>query len=307
MIQKIILSNTYKEIHERPTNNEALETIIGNNIDREILKTFIHDAEVLYVCAESAMPLDRELLSEAHQLRFISIDTTDFSWVDMEYCKQNAITVSNSPHVSTEAVAEHTFAYLLMMAKQIAPTMRSIQDNSPIVMRPGIELSGKTLGVIGMGNIGKRVAEIAKAFGMKVLAWNRTPISQAEITDLENLLQNSDFISMHIALNSETLGFLDKAKVSQLKKGVFIANLSEKSLVDNDSLYSALESGTVAGYGVELWSLDESSEHAIYKHPKVLCLPGIGWLTEQALARTYGTFIGNGEAFIHGTTKNRII
>ena len=306
MISKLVLADTYKDLYNANESPVFSDVLKGNGLDKAQVIDFIKDAEVLFLCAESYMPYDKEILSHCKNLKFVSIDTTDFSWIDVDFCKSKGIVVSNSPHVSTEAVAEQTLAYMLMLGKRIFPVISDISKGITSDFVPGIELKDKTIGIIGFGNIGKRVAELSEGFGMQVKFWNRSKIEDTRFkqVELDELLSSSDFISLHIALNHETKEFLDAAKIAKIKRGAIVVNISNKELVQSDSLMNALDKNFIRSYGVELWTMSEASEHKLFTHPKTLALPGIGWMTEQAIERTYSTFINNGVRYMNGSPVN---
>ncbi len=306
---KIITNDQYSPELAKVDKNIFAGVISGLNIDREEIKRFISDADVLMLASESVMPFDKELIDACKNVKYISLDTTDTSWIDIAYAAEKGIVVSNCPHASTEAVAEHVMAVMLNFAKQIHPMYRDMYlRGGEIKSRLAFELKGKTLGVLGLGNIGSRLAEIASSFGMKVVAWNRSPKESAvhQIASLESVLEQSDFLSLHVAAGTSTVDFLDGKKIDKIRRGAYVINLVDKSIVDNDSMINAILEGKIAGYCVELWNLSESSEHEIYGLENVMTLPAIGWYTKESLERTFNISLSNVQRFVRGETINRV-
>jgi lactate dehydrogenase-like 2-hydroxyacid dehydrogenase len=245
-----------------------------------------------------------KLLATIPRLKGIALETTSFGYVDLDYCKAHSIIVSNVPYYSTESVAEHVLGFLLGAAKRIFISDRKTQKgNYELIM--GQELMGKTLGVVGLGHIGRRVAELGKAVGMKVIAWNRNPkeISEVEMVSLGDLIAQADAISINLASNTETELIISKELLTRVKKGVIIVNAADRSLVDEDAMSESLRRGDVDTYVCEAEDLLTSplsgSENA-------LLFQGFGWFTKEALERNKEIWIDSIEGILKGTPINTV-
>lgn len=242
-----------------------------------------------------------KLMEAMSKIKGLVLSTTAFGYVDFEYCKKKNIVVTNVPYYSTESVAEHTLAFLLGSAKRIFLTDRRSQKRK-YRLELGYELKGKTLGIIGLGNIGSRVADLGKAVGMKVIGYNRTPKKKAEVTlkSINKVLSESDAICLHLAENEETKGFLSKERIAKLKKGVFIINTSDRSLVDEKAMAKSLKSGKVDTYVLEAEDLDSPPLGDL---ENAILFRGFGWYTKESLERNKEIWVNN----IEGVARNKPI
>lgn len=224
-----------------------------------------------------------QLMESLPDLKGVALASTSFSWIDLDYCRQRSIVVTNVPHYSTESVAEHVLALLICLAKKIILTDRRTQkDECKLDM--GFELKGKTLGVIGLGDIGSRVAELGHAIGMKVIAYNRTPKQKenVEMKPLDEVLSESDAISINLAHNDETHHFISKEEISKMKDGVIIVNLATREIVNEDAMAEALKSDKVASYAYEGEDLESGPLSNI---ETAIGLKPFAWYTREALDR----------------------
>jgi len=235
-------------------------------------------------------------------LKGLALDTTAFGYVDLDYCKKRGITVTNVPYYSTESVAEHVLALLLGCAKRVFLTDRRAQKGQ-YKLEKGFELKDKTLGVIGLGNIGSRVAELGLAIGMKAIAWNRTPKQKedVEMKSLEEVLAESDAISINLAENEETRNFLSKERIAQLKDGVIVVNTADRSLVNEEAMAEALKSGKVDSYALEVGDVTSPPLGEI---ETAFLFKGFGWYTEEALERNKEIWVDNIEGIINNRPPN---
>jgi D-3-phosphoglycerate dehydrogenase len=184
----------------------------------------------------------------------VFLGTGAASYMNVEELERLGVTVHTIKGYGDTAVAEHTVALIFACARDIARMDRGIRAGvwSP---REGVQLQGKSLGLVGLGGIGREVARIARGVGMEVIAWNRTPRLEADIplVDLDTLLVNSDVISLHLALSDETRGFLDAARLARIKPGCILVNTARGALVDETALIDALASGRVRHAGLDVF------------------------------------------------------
>jgi phosphoglycerate dehydrogenase-like enzyme len=281
------LSALGKVVYTESRNEYPLEKLIKLAKDSEILAFDPDNIGGFEVAPERLV----KLMDALSKIKGIALSTTAFGYVDLDYCKKKNIIVTNVPYYSTESVAEHTLAFLLGCAKRIFLTDRRTQKGK-YQLAEGFELKGKTLGIIGLGHIGSRVAELGLAIGMKIIAWNRTPKRKkgAEMKSLEEVLSQSDAISLHLAENEETRNFLSKERIAQLKDGVIVVNTADRSLVDEEAMAGVLKSGKVNSYALEAEDLTSSPLGGI---ENAFLFKGFGWYTKEALKRNKEIWINS--------------
>ena len=206
----------------------------------------VKDYDILSVFIRSK--IDDNILERLPNLKLITTRSTGYDHIDIEACKRRGILVANVPGYGTNAVAEHTFALILAIAKRLLESVdRTKKGNFSCEGLTGFELKGKTLGIIGAGRIGRRVAEIAKAFGMRVIAcdvyknYEEAKRIGYEYVDFETLLKESDIISLHVNLTKETYHMLSEREFEKMKEGVIIINTARGSLIDSRALLKSIK------------------------------------------------------------------
>ena len=220
------------------------------------LKARIKEADIVIVGWTN---LTRKVMDSAKRLRMISIWATTCHYVDLEAAKERGIVVTHVPGYATEAVAEYTFELLLAAVRKVTLADKHVR-NGNLDWRPfgGIELAGKTLGIIGTGAIGFRVAEIARAFKMQLLGYDRYPNPKRadeiglKYVDLKTLLEESDVVTDHVTLTSETDKLIGKKEIGAMKNGAVIVNTSQGKVIDEKALVQALKSGKIAYAGLDV-------------------------------------------------------
>lgn len=237
-------------------------------------------------------------------LKVISTDITGMSWAKPKLAKECGIYLLNTSNYCTESVAEYTIMQILLYAKRINLTYKDIYTNNNIESRKTINLQDKTIGIVGLGNIGTRVAEIAKGFGMNVIAYNRTKknINIKEV-DLETLFRESDFISLHLkTVTGVTVGMIDKRLLSLCKKNCFIENQADHVLINNDDLVYALDNNLIGGYGA---TLKDNTKH-LMKYDNVILFPANAWFSDESMDNLRNIWINNILEFEKGNIINLI-
>lgn len=251
---------------------------------------------------DSARERVTQIMEACPTLKGVTLATTSFGWIDLDYCRKRNITVCNIPGYSRESVAEHTLALLLTMAKRILITDRKTQKNA-YKLEMGFELKGKTLGIIGLGNIGSRTAELAQGIGMKVIAYNHSPknVSGVEMKSLDEVLQQSDALAIHITHTDENMGFIGKNELAKMKKGVAVVNTADPGAVDEAAMAEALKNGNVDMYTCE-GTLFEGSPLA--GEERAIGLKGFGYYTREAIQNLYQIFVDNVAALTNNKPQN---
>lgn len=275
----------------------------------------IGDAEIVL---ENKINMSRELMDACPNLRYIGEIATGYNNVDCAAAKEKGITVTNIPAYSTASVAQLAFALLLEICHHTAHHNDLVHQGEwcscPDTMFydhtwPIIELAGKTLGIIGFGQIGQSVARIAKAFGMKVIAYSRTVREEgkalAEYVTLDELLSRSDVISLHCPLFPETKGIINKESIAKMKDGVILLNTSRGPLVNEADLAEALRSGKVYAAGVDVVSEEPMREdNPLLTAPECFITPHMAWMSKEARTRLIGIAVNNVRAWQAGEAVN---
>lgn len=243
-----------------------------------------------------------KIIESLPNLKGICLSTTSFGWVDLELCKKRGVPVSNVPGYSRESVAEQAIAFLLGAAKRIFVSDRRTQKDK-YFLNQGFELKGKTLGVIGLGNIGSTVVELAKGIGMKVIAYNRSPkkIKDVKMVSFDQLLKESDAISLHTTHEEANNNMIGRIELTKMKKGVIIVNTVDRELVDEKAMAQALESGRVDTY---IYEGEDLIHTPLAKLENAIGFKGFAWYTKEALENLYSIWVSNLVALAKGKPQN---
>lgn len=291
--------------------------------DAEIISTFIYS------------DLSRPILDRFKRLRFIATRSVGFDHIDMAYCRERGIRVANVPHYGETTVAEHVFALLLAISHRIPEAVsRTRQGDFSQKGLQGFDLCGKTIGVIGTGNIGKRVIRIANGFGMRVIAYDTQPDEEAasrfdfSYVPLTDLLTESDIISLHVPGNRQTRHLLSSDQFALMKDGVILINTARGNVINVKALLQALTSGKVAAAGLDVLpeepAIREEAEllrtlftrrheletllvdHVLLHMRNVVITPHSAFNTREAVQRILCTTVENIEGFIAGSARNLV-
>lgn len=260
--------------------------------------------------------INKELLAQLPRLKYIGILATGYNVVDLEGCRAAGVAVTNVPAYSTDSVAQHTFALLLNLAREVELHARydwSTSQDFCQVLTPQLELTGKTIGLVGFGAIARKVTEIALAFGMSVAVFTRTPskvdMPQVKVcADFEELLQISDIVSLHCPLFPENTRMINERTISCMKEGAILLNTSRGGLIDEKALREALDSGKISGAGLDVLSSEPPpADHPLLHHPRCRITPHTAWATVEARMRLFNTARENLRSFIAGGDLNRLV
>ena len=255
-------------------------------------------------------PLKKEALEKASHLTYLCVAFTGVDHVDISYCQEKGIAVSNCAGYSTESVAELTFGLILSLyrkLKECDQATRNSQNNAGLM---GIEIKDCTFGIIGTGAIGQRVADIAHAFGAKVLGYNRShKASNVEYTDLDTLLSTADIVSVHLPLTADTHHLLNAEKLSLMKKDAILINTARGGVIDNEALAHLLKEGKIAGAGIDVYDGEPPlpADYPLLSAPNTILAPHVGFDTEEAMKRRAVIVVDNLQSFIDGKQKNIIV
>lgn len=243
------------------------------------------------IIVRSATTVRKDLI-DATKLKVIGRAGVGMDNIDVAYAREQGIAVVNTPGASSISVAELVFAHLFSLCRYTHRSTHAMENGEwPKKDYTGIELTGKTIGLIGFGNISKEVAKRALGLGMKVQVFNRSAITpEGGITvanDLDTLLSTSDFVSLHIPLDKEKGATIGEAELAKMKDGAILVNCARGGTVDEAALLSALKSGKLAGAGIDVWANEPCTEAQteLINHPNVSATPHIGGSTDEAQDR----------------------
>ena len=261
-------------------------------------------------------PLRKELLETLPNLKYVGLLSTGFNIIDWEYCKEKGIPVCNIPSYSTSAVAQLVFALILEHTNAVAIHSNSVHSGEWSNCKdfcywktPLTELDGKTIGIIGFGKIGKAVAKIASAFGMKILASTNhpSPFENVEFCDKDELLSRSDFVSLHCPLTPLTEKMVNKDFLSKMKKNAVLINTSRGQVVDEKALADALKNGVIAGAGLDVLETEPpKSDCPLFGIKNCYITPHIAWAGFETRERLMNICRENVEAFLSGNPINLV-
>lgn len=271
----------------------------NRNEDPAELKRRAEGADVI---VESNIPLRKDFLDACPNLKMLSIAFTGLDHIDMEECQRRGIVVKNAAGYSTEAVAELALALMIDVYRKVRENDIITRECNCKGIMPGREIGGKTIGIIGMGNIGQRVAKLANAFGCKVLAWNRTPKTVEGVTfvDKATLLKEADIVTLHIALNADTRDFITEKDFALMKPSAILVNTARGPVVNELVLANALKNGVIAGAATDVYGTEPplKKENPLFDAPNLVMLPHIGFATEEAFELRLGIVVGNIEKWL---------
>ena len=268
--------------------DKGFKVDIKPSIDKEEVEKIILEYDAIVV--RSRTKVSREIIERGKRLKAIGRAGAGLDNIDLEAAEEKRVAVLNTPEALADSVAELTIGLILALARKISLADRSMRNGKWLKRElRGLLLKRKTLGLIGLGNIGMRVAEIAKEIGMKILITKRTPLSaevlrtlDAELVPLEELLRRSDVVSIHVPLTEETDRMIGAREVSLMKPGAFLVNTSRGRIVDANALLDALKSGKLGGAALDVYECEPPRNLELVRLPNVLCTPHIGAQTYEA-------------------------
>ncbi len=306
------------------------QTVVDGLVDASCLKEFgeveqygllrteeiaeaIRDAD-LVVCNKSLM--NAHTLRFAENLKYIGLFATGYNNIDIDYCRDHGITVCNAGSYSTNAVAQHTFALILEHFNQVSRYNDYVHQGqwkrsptfSPFVY-PLNELAGKTIGIVGLGAIGQAVANIAQAFQMQVLAYNRSRKDVPGVlpTDLDTLLTQSDIVSVHCPLNADSAKMFNRQTFARMKPGALFVNTARGGVIVEEDLRQALESGHLGGACIDTLQVEPMEENCVLMGVRnCIITPHIAWAPVETRQRLMGIVAENIRSFLQGSPRNKV-
>ena len=288
-----------------------------NNTAYEEIADRVKDADIIVA---NKSKLNESTLKDAKNVKLICEFATGYDNVDIEYCKERGIGVCNVRNYSTDMVAQHTFAMALYLSEKLEHYDRYVksgqyanQDRFSNFDIPFYELTGKTWGIIGMGNIGRRVAKIAEAFGCRVIFYSvtgKSTVTEYERVDFDTILKESDYLSLHCPLSDLTRDLIDAEALSKMKKTAYLINVARGPVVNEQALYDALVDGRIAGAGLDVLSKEPISKDnplsKIQDSEKLIITPHLAWASVEARERCVQMNYDNIKAFLNGEELSRV-
>jgi len=299
--------------------------------DKNLKKLKDTEAIVLFIDKE----INRRVMRDLPELKFIATMSTGYDHIDTESACDFGICVSNVPVYGANTVAEHTFGLLLNLSRKIWKGVDRVKEDNDFSLEGlrGMDLHGKTIGILGLGNIGRNVAKIAQGFGMKILALDRHPDEGmmkkygVKYVELDYLLKNSDVVSVHLPLLKETKHFINKENIKNIKRGALLINTARGEIIETGALRWALDEGIIAGAGLDVLEGEEEiheeiemlsnkkrfsdwktliENHLLIDYDNVIVTPHMAFYSEEAERRILDTTVENVIGFLNRKTCNRV-
>lgn len=286
------------------------ELTVYDRTPAELIDQRIGDAEIIFT---NKTPITAAAIEKARSLRYVGVLATGYNVVDVAAAKARGIVVTNIPTYGTAAVAQYVFALLLEICHHVGHHNQAVQEGRWSRGRdfcfwdyPLIELSGKTLGIIGYGRIGQATANIARGFGMKVLAYDAYAAGP-ELTSLDEVLRESDVISLHCPLSAENTGMINAESIGKMKDGVILINTARGPLINEKDLQEALLSGKVYAAAVDVVSTEPiKMDNPLLGLENCLITPHIAWANKESRSRLMDVAVSNLAGFLAGNTVNNV-
>lgn len=283
---KVLVCDKLADSAVQAMREAGLEVVVKTGMTPEELVATVPGFHVAIV--RSATKFRKPAIDAATDMKLIVRGGVGLDNIDVEYAEAKGIKVMNTPAASSASVAELALGFMFALARSIPQATASMKAGKWEKKQfEGIELAGKTLGVIGAGRIGAELIKRANALGMNCIFYRRTPTEMpgARQVPLEELLRTSDFISMHVPLTPETANMLSREQFAMMKDGVYIVHCGRGGTVDEEALLEALNSGKVAGAALDVFAEEPTNNMALVSHPNVICSPHIGAQTKEAQDR----------------------
>ena len=316
---KLVVLDAYAaNPHELSSNpfHEFGEVVIYDKTSKTQTISRIADADMVFTNKTS---IRKEVFDACPNIKYIGLFSTGYNVVDIEEAKARGIVVANVPEYSTNAVAQQTIAFMLEFYNRISKYNDEVKTGAweecanNCFYNGGIhEMCGKTLGLIGFGNIAKKVAEIAKSFDMNILVYSRTIYPEFESEHLkfvsfENMLSQSDIISIHCPLFTETKGLINKNAISLMKESAILINTARGAIIVEEDVANALNDNKISGYGADVASYEPiKQDNPLLKAKNCVLTPHIAWGATETRSRLLEIMLSNIRAYLAGTPQNNV-
>jgi phosphoglycerate dehydrogenase-like enzyme len=273
----------------------------------EAIKT-LKNADIALIAPSAIKNFNKKIIESCPNLKHLALVTSGYNWVDTEFAKEKGISISRPIGANALAVAEHSFGMMLNLAKKITEFEIAAKNGEYDFRKfTGIEMTNKTLGIIGLGNVGKNILRISKGFGMEVLAFDRSEKScdDFRIVTLEELLEKSDFIMVSIPLSKDTKDLISTKELKLIGKDSILVNIAREEIVNQKAIIEAIKNNKIRGYGVETEIMQSVPKDSLYfDYPNIIVNPHNAHNTIETKKRTNDMVIENIISFIKNEPKN---
>ncbi len=286
---RVLVCDPIAESAVEKMKNAGLEVVVKTGMDKEELIKTVPGFNAMVV--RSATKVRKDVIDAATDLKLIVRGGVGIDNIDVEYAKEKGIEVRNTPAASTRSVAELAIGYMFALSRHIAQSTISMKEGKWEKKKfKGVELKGKTLGLIGTGRIGSETARIAMAIGMSVIGYDpyikEPPVEGMKlVSSIDELLEKSDYVSLHLPLTDETKHLINKEKLSKMKKSAFLINCARGGIVDENDLYEALKEGVIAGAALDVYEEEPPTDRKLFELENFIGSPHIGASTKEGQGR----------------------
>lgn len=286
-MSKVLIADKADPLCEKVLKDRGLEAVVRTGMKPEELKACAHEFDAIIV--RSATTLTREIIEAAKNLKAVARAGSGVDNIDVLACIEKKVLVMNTPFGNTVSTGEHAIAMMMALARHIPQANASTHAGKWEKKKfEGVEITGKTLGVVGCGNIGAVVADRARGLKMNVIVFD--PVMTAErsrelgvkMVTLDELYAKSDFITYHVTINPATKGMLNKEAIAKMKKGVRLVNCARGGIMAEEDIKAGIESGQIAGFACDVYAKEPATEHIFFGMEKVICTPHIAASTKDA-------------------------
>lgn len=282
--------------------------VYEKNTDPRVQAERCEDADIIML---ANMPLSREAIERASHLQYIDVAFTGVDHIPMDEAGKRGIAVSNASGYATQAVAELCISFMIQLLRNVKQTEQRCREGGTKDGLIGNLLCGKTVGIIGAGAIGKRTAELCKAFGCKVIAYSRSRVDHPAIdrqVTLEELLKEADIVSLHCPLTEETRGMIGEEQLRMMKKTAVLINTARGPVADSEALAKALTEGRIAGAACDVFETEPplDAEHPLLHTPNTIVTPHIAFASEESMEQRADIVFENLYAWLEGKQLNKV-
>ena len=309
IMESLGISEEELEERKKPLEEKGCEFVsYPKTTDIETLKEEAKDADAMII---ANMPMPGEVISACEHLKFLDVAFTGVDHVGLDACREKKVAVSNASGYATQAVAELCISFMIHLLRNVEKTEKSCRSGGTKAGLIGNLLCGKTVGIVGAGAIGKKTAALCKAFGCTVIAYNRSKVSDPSIdrqVSLEELLAESDIVSLHVPLTDATKGLIGKEQLAQMKKTAFLINTARGGVADQDALAEALREGQIAGAALDVFDKEPPlpEDHPLLHTPNTIVTPHIGFASEESLEQRADIVFENLYSWLDGKQINGV-
>lgn len=309
LIEPLNVSQDILDRYERQIDESGHELIVFNTKSETVeeAKQRVSDADILIIANS---PLPGEVIEAAGNLKHIAVAFTGIDHVDVEACRRRNISISNAAGYSDLSVAELTLGLTLSVFRNIDRGDTAVRNGGTIAGLQGRELHGKTVGVVGTGRIGTRVCNLFAAFDCKIIAndYNSQNNFNIEYVDIDELMSQSDIVTLHIPMTPENSKFIDAEKLALMKKDAVLINCARGGVVDNEALAEALNTGKIAGAGIDVYDIEPPLpiDAPLLKAKNTVLTPHVAYATDESMIRRAEIVFGNIQKYLAGNTENII-